>query len=172
MNSPDGAWELLHKVVQEAAQEQFPQKAKEDDEYAELTKHRGKLLKQRANLRQVLRGAGPDTEADITLELTMITRRCRKMRQTAAKDKERILILEIWSAWRQRDFSRVHRLRVQLAGKGRGPKKRVYHAAAQGAPTIKEWEEVLEKEGGEGGMKCEQFDWETHKKIPRGNRRI
>ena len=104
MNSPDGAWELLHKVVQEAAQEQFPQKAKEDDEYAELTKHRGKLLKQRANLRQVLRGAGQDAAADITLELTMVTRRCRKMRQTAAKDKERRLILEIWSAWRQRDF--------------------------------------------------------------------
>ena len=59
-------------------------------------------------------------------------------------------------------MSLVHRLRVSLSGRGRGPKRRCYYAAVQGAPSMQEWITTLQKLGGAGGMMCELVDWETH----------
>ena len=59
-------------------------------------------------------------------------------------------------------MSLVHRLRVSLAGSGRGPNKRCYYAAVQGAPSMKDWIETLQKPGGAGGMACEIVDWQAY----------
>ena len=84
------------------------------------------------------------------------------MRQEAAHKRQERLIEELWLAWKGRNFALVHRIRHQLAAKGRGARRRNYHSAAQGAPAMEEWEATLRLPGGEGGMCCETFDWNSH----------
>ena len=83
--NPDSCWRNLVQTITEVATEFFPPETKKEDEYVELARERRQLLKERAQHRQDLRGASEDKAAGLELELTMITRRARKMRQAAAK---------------------------------------------------------------------------------------
>ena len=160
--NPDSCWSNLVQTISKVAAETFPPETKKEDEYVELARERRQLLKERAQHRQDLRGASEDKAAGLQLELVMVSRRARKMRQAAAKKKQARLIEELWEAWKERNMSLVHRLRVSLSGRGRGPKRRCYYAAVQGAPSMQEWITTLQKPGGAGGMMCELVDWETH----------
>ena len=79
----------------------------------------------------------------------------------AARDSRTRLVEEPWQVWRVRDFSRVHRIRGQLAGKGKGTRKRKYRAPTTSDPSLKEWTDCLAQPGAEGGMGCETF-WDDH----------
>ena len=92
------SWQMLVGTITKATLAAFPPEEKQEDEYKELTKKRIALLKERAQHQQDLRGTDEDTAAGLKLELVMISRRARKMRQQTATETSR-LIEEIWEAW-------------------------------------------------------------------------
>ena len=94
--SPDDTWNLLVNTITEVATEAYPPGEQRENEYRELARRRRKLLKDRAEQRQQLRGADDDTAATLKLELVMTTRRARKTRQQAVKDRSARLLQEIW----------------------------------------------------------------------------
>lgn len=63
-------------------------------------------------------------------------------------------------AWRRRQHSLAHRLLRQLAGTGRGPKRREYRAAMSCRPSYSEWLATVPLSAGDGGMMGQVVDFE------------
>ena len=79
---------MLVDLVRNTAEETYPKKPVATDEYKQLATRRQQLLRERARLRQELRGADEDKAAGVTLELALTTRIARKMRQETAQQKK------------------------------------------------------------------------------------
>ena len=149
--SPCQYWELLKECMYKAGEAAFPCVAKAaipgTDEFVGK-KH--ELLRTRATLRRVL----PDSEQleRVQLELVMVTRRLRVLRQKRKRELRALWEDEVWEAWRQRRHFKAHQLRGSLAGTGWTTRKRHYWAARQNAATSSEWEQLLSRAGNEGGL--------------------
>ena len=160
--TPDEAYELMVNTVKDAAEITFAPQAKHTDEYQELRKQRMGLLRQRATLRGRLAGKDPEKAAAMITALAVKSRQLKSLRRSAVTQRTARLIEEIWQAWRKREHHRVHRLRVQLSSRGKGPRNRSYNTPTEADPTMKEWQDHLAKKGTEGGMSCSPLDWEKH----------
>ena len=99
------------------------------------------------------------------LNLTMISRRHRKLREKQCKEREQHLQEQLWEAWRARDFSRVHRLRSFLANSGHAPRRRRYWAPTQLVPSKAQWATTVSLPGVLGGMEGEVRDFDVHESI-------
>lgn len=81
--STDAMWRILMQVLREATAVAFPTRRRTmDDTYDQHRRQREELLKRRAELRTIMRKDCPadeDAAAQISLELVMVTRRCRMM---------------------------------------------------------------------------------------------
>ena len=132
---PDNAWAHLREALADATLHCFPTVAA--PEVCELVKRRIALLGRRREIRGGI--VDEEAHAEAQLELTLLTRRLRKLRDKQQTEKEAELIEQIWSAWKPREFARMHRLRSRLSRTGLGPKKRNYLAPRQLAPTAQQW---------------------------------
>ena len=76
---------------------------------------------------------------DITLAITLIQRRIKKLSIQMYEAREDMLTRELKKAQRQHDFSNVHRLSRRLSGKNIGPKRRVFGRAHAKRLGVEEW---------------------------------
>ena len=117
------------------------------------------MLKKRRNLKEAAAGKNEDEMELIKLELALVSRRCRKLMQSAGKKRNEEIIEEMWQQHRKGDMYNVHRLRTKLAGNGRGPKKRFYFAP-RASLSIEEWKEGMKAPPAQGGMACKEVDFD------------
>ena len=150
--TPDELWDILNGAVKEATQAVFEKTKEKTPDYEDNKKQREELLKRRRVLRQKLDETHGEELDTLELELAVLSNRCRMTRRRQAQQMEERLIEEIWENWKDRQFSQVHRLRVQLTGHSVGPKKRYYRAAPRICLSAEEWKEALALPPGEGGM--------------------
>eukprot|EP00974_Lingulodinium_polyedra_P016953 1645901-Lingulodinium_polyedra.AAC.1 len=66
---------------------------------------------------------------------------------------------ELYQAWEERKFAEVGKLARRIARTKYGPKRRYYRTLKTSMPTKAEWMEVWKGEGGEGGVKCTEVQW-------------
>lgn len=124
-----------------------------DPEYARVVAERHKLLKKRRAAREELKERD-DPEArgayDVNAQkLARLTLECKKMRKQ--QDRE---------AMRQLDWATAWRVCRQLAGRGRGARKRRYDQA-QAHMSMDTWREAVQKPAQEGGLSAEVVDYDT-----------
>ena len=79
----------------------------------------------------------------VKLQLVLASRRLIKLRERQRVERQQRLMQQLWEAWQLRQFSLVHRLRVQLSRSGNGVEKLVLAAPAAG---------TLEESMGGGGF--------------------
>lgn len=138
----------------------------EDQEYADFKRRRMELLKERFDLRRKLRRDSEDI-VQVQLELTMITRRCRRLRATSWKARQRRLVEEIWQSWRHRRLARMHRLRALLTANGHAPKKRNYKAVPGLVLVVEQWQMGLAALGAQGGLSSVVAAWDDYEEEHR-----
>lgn len=161
--TPDRMWEFMASTMRQAIEDVFPLKREAPPEYEEMRSRREELIQERRDLRMRIGEVDADGLAAVQLELTMVSRRCRVARRKYANKKEQRLIEGIWTAWKSRNFFDVHKLRVQLTGRGVGPKKRFYWGARRLQLDDKEWEEALSQPSADGGMSAVRVgEWDSH----------
>eukprot|EP00959_Pyramimonas_sp_CCMP1952_P156831 3279955-Pyramimonas_sp.AAC.1 len=142
------AWNKLSESIRKAMQQVFPAKKQDIVDYEGHRKRRMELLRLRGRLRDQLHatglksftGNGSTAFDEIEDELRRLSRRMQTLRKEQKKEKMETLAAEIFKAWKQGRHAEVHRLRVQLAGRGRGPKKRLLFAPRQ-SMTLSEWKD-------------------------------
>ena len=83
---------------------------------------------------------------DITLAITMLQRRIKKLSIKMYEAREDLLTRELKQAQRQHDFSNVHRLSRRRSGKKISPKRIVFGRAHAKRLGVEEWETAMEKQ--------------------------
>lgn len=147
------AWALLSGAVLEAGREVFSPAVSGSPEEDVCASHRLELLGRRAQLRRAL-GAEEDL-ASVQLELGLLGRRLRLLRHHRADHRRRLLLDELWTAWRLRRHHELHRVRGLLSGSGRAPRKRHLWAATRHAARSAEWSSLLCMPSAEGVLDAE-----------------
>eukprot|EP00959_Pyramimonas_sp_CCMP1952_P369040 7729927-Pyramimonas_sp.AAC.1 len=124
-----------------------------------------KLLEQRRQCREGLQPEIDEEQLDkIKVELKEYTAALKMLRNRDLARRREELVQEIWEAYQDRNFSLMHRLRVQYANNGRGPPKR-YDYAPQTYWDIETWQAELGERAAEGGMSCTLLDWQQNRDI-------
>ena len=67
-------------------------------------------------------------------------------------------------AWGNRSMSEVNRVAYSLGCSRYGPRRNNFRTPSAALPTKEQWLETWSKEGGEGGMKAEELDWQQYRK--------
>lgn len=144
------AWDMLSKALLQARCSDFsPGERQEDAGDVDLLAQRRALLRRRAELR---RGLGGDDLEGVQLDLVLVGRRLRVLRRRRAERRRKLLLDELWSAWRRRRQHELHRVRGLLSGSGRAPRRRHLWAASRHAATSSEWASLLCRTGPDGGL--------------------
>lgn len=154
--TPDAHWGHLVAAMKQALGAVYKQDDGKSDEYRGLASQRRELLQHRAQLREQLREATEDEVDTVQLELTLMGRRCKRLRQRQWRDTSKYYEDMLYESWRFRDFANLHRYRRLLVCNGRGPRKRQYWSARANQPTSEEWMDYLSREPGRGGMAATQ----------------
>lgn len=152
-------WGVIVDALRAASVSTFPAGSRLlDAHYADLRLHREELLAERRRLRMSFEHSDEDEESMVKLKLQLVSRRCKRLRQPAARRREVLLQDEMMQAWRGRRFAEFHRVRAMLAGTGRAPRKRLLWWPLQQADRH-EWRELLAKPGQEGGLLADEVSY-------------
>lgn len=95
--TPDAAWAHLRDALRAATWKTYRQAKKVDEEYEVYKVDRMKLLDRRRRLRAQMEGDEAD-EAQLSLELALASRRCRKMREARWRERDAGLEQELAEA--------------------------------------------------------------------------
>lgn len=157
-------WVPIADALREASVRTFPAGSRLlDAQYAYLRLHREELLAERRKLRNSFEHSDEDMEGMVKLQLQLVSGRCRRLRQRAARRREVMLQEEMMHAWRGRRFAEFHRVRAMLAGMGRAPRKRLLWWPSQQSDRL-EWQELLAKPGQEGGLLADEVSYADYEK--------
>ena len=77
---------------------------------------------------------------------------CRSHRRRVEAQRKEEVLERLWAAWRERRLSETHKIVNELVRSKVGPKKRNYNNLHTALPSRKEWWQVWQLPGGQGGM--------------------
>jgi len=157
----DNVWEKIIYDIKEIGLQYFSKSKTKDEKYKEAQEYRRSLLRLRATLREQVAQA-PLTELE--QEITLVTAMLKRHKKAKSKAWKQRIIEDLWNAWRERAFSRVHRLSRLLAGTSMGAKRRFYNTTSSTRPSAEEWAEVAVLEGRAGGLNGVIINFEEEKK--------
>ena len=145
------SWEILAGALRDSTFACFPGAGIPKPDFEEDRHTRLQLLRDRGNHRQELGAPDHDLE-QIQLQLTLVSRRLKKVAREIRDQEDQKWLEELWEAWKVRNFSMVHRLRVKIQRNGRGPKNRFFWAPRLHMAEAADWEKHLAHIGTAGGM--------------------
>ncbi len=129
-------WNIIAEAIREAELTAFPaDQPEEPPEYQRYRRKRGEFLEARRRLREDLEHGlevDQDEEADIPLQLSRISLRCKSLRTKMQTERKQRLLEEFRESWKDRELAVLHRMRGRLRGLGRGPRKRLYWTPQRG----------------------------------------
>lgn len=171
--TPDVHFEEMDKLFNKVALKYFGAKQSHKGRgelYDEWKKRRLELLRERREARATLGREWdmcPEDEEALTakiVELQQVSKKMQKARRAFAQKRERLLLEEVWQAWRDRNLSLTNRLCNELVRARLGPRKRNYRTLRGSKFPAKDWLELWQLPGCEGGMTCQQVDWQGMQK--------
>ena len=164
-STPDVGWEELIDDIRDIARKYFETKHEPNLRRKEQEQRRRQLLVERMRLRESRTSEGGGNLGEVQEELKVLTNLLKNERRLQDRRRRSWAVYEMQEAERRQDHAVVHRMVRVLAGKGRGPKKRVYKAPPTQCPTAEEWRQVLSGQGTDGGMMAHFVeDWDEEQK--------
>jgi hypothetical protein len=171
--TPDEAWALLSHALTTATEQVFEkQEVPSPHDSTEVNRTRKDLLRERRQLRtQLASYVGITEDNPLHRRLALLEKQLRDLtvkvkdfvRRKAQEHRDR-LCLGVHEAWRERDFSMLHRLRTPVSRTGWGPRRRYYPTPPSKKIGAAEWHALLPLPGRDGGMNataCSTSAWEA-----------